>query len=114
MEHEEDKYLQRKSNQVHNSSGSRSVKLIRHNYKLTEAVRKQLLGNIFLAVGLFEGKIELVFLNQHIETFRFYGMWTLLGATLTLDIHRDVFLHLLCVILSRVVFATVRYEPRHL
>ena len=114
MEIEEDKYLQRKSNQVHNSSGSRSVKLIRHNYKLTEAVFKQLLGNIFLAVGLFECNIEPVFLKQRIETFRFHGMWTLLGATLTLDILRDVFLHLLCVILSRVVFATVRYEPRHL
>ena len=64
----EQKYLQSDFNQVHNSHRSCSVKLVTIN-NLPEAVYKQFLGNVILAVGVLEGKIELVVSLQHLETF---------------------------------------------
>ena len=100
-------------------SGNEMILLLYHMQcptikHLPEAVLKELLGNVILAVGVLEGKIELVVSIQHLVTFGFCGAWTLHGATLTVDIHSYVFLQLLCVFLSRVAFATIRYEPRHL
>ena len=59
---------------------------------LPEGVPKQFLGNVILAVGVLKGKIELVVSIQHLETFGFCGTWTLLGATITVDIDRYIFL----------------------
>jgi len=89
--------------------------VIDHKYKdLPKAIYKELFCNIILAVGVFKSEVELVVCIQHVETLVGRGAWTLLGATSTIDIHRYVFLQLVCVLQPTVPGATVRYKPRHL
>jgi hypothetical protein len=67
-----------------------------------------------LAYVLLESKIEFAVSIQHLETFGSCVVWTLHGATLTVDISRYIFLQLFCVYLSSVAFTTVPYELRYL
>jgi hypothetical protein len=61
-------------------------------YHLPEAIYKELLGDVVLAVGVLESEVELVVTIKHVETLVGRRAWTLVGAAGSVDVHRYVFL----------------------